>query len=60
MKGAAERITAICSTIMVNGVELPMTDEWKKRIDQAYMKLGSLGERVIGIITLNIKIVIVI
>ncbi|XP_057374553.1 sodium/potassium-transporting ATPase subunit alpha-B-like [Daphnia carinata] len=48
MKGAAERISAICSTILVDGNEIPLDDEWKKRIDEAYLKLGSLGERVIG------------
>lgn len=48
MKGAAEKISAICSTILVNESELPLDDGWKKRIDDAYLKLGSLGERVIG------------
>lgn len=49
MKGAAEKISAICSTIMVNGEELPLDETWKQKIDDAYLKLGSLGERVIGI-----------
>ena len=48
MKGAAERISAICSTILVDGKEIPLDDDWKKRIDDAYLKLGGLGERVIG------------
>ena len=48
MKGAAERISALCSTILVNEREIPMDDEWRKKIDDAYLKLGGLGERVIG------------
>ncbi len=48
MKGAAEKISAICSTILVDGNEIPLDEDWKKRIDEAYLKLGGLGERVIG------------
>lgn len=48
MKGAAEKISALCSTILVDGDEIPLDDDWRKRIDAAYLKLGSLGERVIG------------
>jgi magnesium-transporting ATPase (P-type) len=48
MKGAAERISALCSTILVNGNEIPLDDDWRKKIDEAYLKLGGLGERVIG------------
>lgn len=48
MKGAAEKISALCSTILVNGNEIPLDDDWRKKIDQAYLKLGGLGERVIG------------
>lgn len=48
MKGAAEKISALCATILVDGDEIPLDDDWRKRIDAAYLKLGSLGERVIG------------
>ena len=48
MKGAAERISALCSSILVNEREIPMDDEWRKKIDDANLKLGGLGERVIG------------
>lgn len=48
MKGAAERISALCSTILVDGKEVPLDEGWKKKIDDAYFKLGGLGERVIG------------
>ena len=44
MKGAPERILERCTTIVINGKELPMTDQWK----DAYIELGGLGERVLG------------
>merc|ERR1711990_374783 len=48
MKGAPERIVDRCSTIIVEGKELPMTQEWKNAFEAANMELGSLGERVLG------------
>merc|ERR1711981_1280908 len=48
MKGAPERILERCSTIVVDGKELQMTDEWKDAFNSAYMELGGLGERVLG------------
>merc|ERR1712121_365495 len=48
MKGAPERILDRCSTIVVNGKELPMNQEWKNAFETAYMELGGLGERVLG------------
>merc|ERR1711863_128078 len=48
MKGAPERILARCSTIVINGEEKQMTDEWKEAFNNAYMELGGLGERVLG------------
>merc|ERR1719422_136660 len=48
MKGAPERILDRCSTIIVNGKELPMNQEWKNAFNCAYMELGGLGERVLG------------
>ena len=48
MKGAPERILDRCSTILVNGKEEPLTDEWKDNFNNAYMELGGLGERVLG------------
>jgi len=48
MKGAPERILERCSTILVNGKELPLDDEWKARFESSYMELGGLGERVLG------------
>ena len=48
MKGAPERILERCSTIVVNGKEMPMTAQWKESFETAYMELGGLGERVLG------------
>ena len=48
MKGAPERIMDRCSTIIVNGEEKEVTDEWKEAFNNAYMELGGLGERVLG------------
>lgn len=48
MKGAPERILDRCSTILLDGVEQTMTDEWRDAFNQAYLDLGGLGERVLG------------
>merc|ERR1740131_274517 len=48
MKGAPERILERCSTIVVEGKEYPLNDEWKNAFETAYMELGGLGERVLG------------
>jgi len=48
MKGAPERIVDRCSSIIVDGRELPLTEEWKNAFETAYMELGGLGERVLG------------
>jgi len=48
MKGAPERILDRCSTIVVDGKEMPLNDEWKLAFETAYMELGGLGERVLG------------
>jgi len=48
MKGAPERIIDRSSTILIEGVEQPMTDEWREAFNQAYLQLGGLGERVLG------------
>jgi len=48
MKGAPERILDRCSTIVVDGQEMPLNDQWKKSFETAYMELGGLGERVLG------------
>ena len=48
MKGAPERILDRCSTILINGEDVPLNDEWKEAFNCAYLELGGLGERVLG------------
>ena len=48
MKGAPERIIDRCSTILVNGDECELNQEWRDTFNQAYLELGGLGERVLG------------
>merc|ERR1719187_2110395 len=48
MKGAPERILERCSTISIDGKDLPLTQQWKDNFEAAYMELGGLGERVPG------------
>merc|ERR1711910_14821 len=48
MKGAPERILQRCTSIVIDGTERPMTQEWKDAFESAYMELGGLGERVLG------------
>jgi len=48
MKGAPERIVDRCSTILVNGEERPLDEDWKRAFNTAYLDLGGLGERVLG------------
>jgi len=54
MKGAPERILDRCSTIEVNGVDVPMTAEWRQAFNDAYLELGGLGERVLGFCDLEL------
>ena len=55
MKGAPERILDRCSSIVVNGEELPMSETWTKRFNEAYLNLGSMGERVLGFCELQLS-----
>ena len=48
MKGAPERILERCSTILIDGKEQSLSEEWREQFNNAYMALGSLGERVLG------------
>merc|ERR1712227_497215 len=42
MKGAPERILQRCSTIVIDGTERPLTEDWKNAFETAYMELGGL------------------
>lgn len=49
LKGAPERVFAKCSYIMVeDGHPENITDEWRHEFQEAYEKLASKGERVLG------------
>lgn len=48
MKGAPERIIDRCSSILIEGIAEPVSDEWKEEFNSAYEELGNLGERVLG------------
>lgn len=48
MKGAPERILDRCDKIMNQGAVTEMTQECKDNFNTAYMELGGLGERVLG------------
>nr|P17326.1 RecName: Full=Sodium/potassium-transporting ATPase subunit alpha-A; Short=Na(+)/K(+) ATPase alpha-A subunit; AltName: Full=Sodium pump subunit alpha-A [Artemia franciscana]8K1L_A Chain A, Na+,K+-ATPase alpha2KK [Artemia salina]CAA68811.1 Na,K-ATPase [Artemia franciscana] len=48
MKGAPERILERCSTILIDGTEIPLDNHMKECFNNAYMELGGMGERVLG------------
>ena len=48
MKGAPERILDRCSTILINGEEKPLSEDWREAFNNSYLELGGLGERVLG------------
>ena len=54
MKGAPERILARCGSILIGEEEKEMTDQWKNTVEDAYMKLGAMGERVLGFCDLDL------
>ena len=56
MKGAPERILDRCSTILVEGKEIPMDEEWRENFNNAYLELGGIGERVFGFCDLRLPI----
>jgi sodium/potassium-transporting ATPase subunit alpha len=49
MKGAPERILERSSTIFINNEEKKLNDDLREAFNTAYMELGGLGERVIGL-----------
>jgi len=48
MKGAPERIVFRCKTILVNGEEEQLNDDWLEKFKTANENLGGMGERVLG------------
>ena len=54
MKGAPERIFERCSTILINGKEVPLSEEWTVKFNNACLYFGNLGERVLGFCDLRL------
>ena len=48
LKGAPEKVLEHCNTVLIDGEEIKINDEWKKIFYKNYDDLGVLGERVIG------------
>lgn len=48
MKGAPERILNRCEQILLDGKEIPFTDELRAEINEANSTFGRLGERVLA------------
>ncbi|ODN01960.1 Sodium/potassium-transporting ATPase subunit alpha [Orchesella cincta] len=48
MKGAPEKILGLCSTIFIDGTEKPLDERMKDAFNNAYLELGTMGERVLG------------
>ncbi|KAJ1536876.1 hypothetical protein HK096_006985 [Nowakowskiella sp. JEL0078] len=48
IKGAPERVLRICSTILINGQSVALTDEYKAAFNNAYEEMASKGHRVLA------------
>ncbi|KAG9511132.1 Sodium/potassium-transporting ATPase subunit alpha-1 [Fragariocoptes setiger] len=55
MKGAPERILERCSTMLLDGRQVPIDQHLKDLFNEAYLELGGLGERVIGFCDLELN-----
>lgn len=55
MKGAPERILERCSTMLINGQSVPLSEHLRDQFNEAYLELGGLGERVIGFCDLELS-----
>jgi len=49
MKGAPERILDRCTTIFIRGEELELNEKIREKFNKAYLELGGMGERVLGL-----------
>lgn len=54
MKGAPEVILTCCSTILIKGEELKLDAKLRKDFEETYLKLGGMGERVLGFCDLRL------
>ena len=51
LKGAPERVWAMCSHVLQDGSLLPMTDELRATVENLNLQLGKRGERVLAFAT---------
>uniref|UniRef100_A0A6G1SCH9 Na(+)/K(+)-exchanging ATPase n=1 Tax=Aceria tosichella TaxID=561515 RepID=A0A6G1SCH9_9ACAR len=49
MKGAPEKILEMCGSILINGREEQIDEQWCNLFNSAYVEFGGMGERVIGL-----------
>jgi len=56
MKGAPEIILDKCSTIMIDGEQVELTQERKANFNHAYNEIASNGERVLGFCELELNV----
>jgi sodium/potassium-transporting ATPase subunit alpha len=48
MKGAPERVIKFCTKILIDGQEVPFTEDWKRKYLEANDIFGKGGQRVLG------------
>ena len=49
-----ERLLKRCQTIMLQGREVPLTDEWRVKFSSACQFMGERGERILGFCDLKL------
>jgi sodium/potassium-transporting ATPase subunit alpha len=55
IKGAPERILSRCSHILIDGQEVPFTEERRNEVNDANTEFGSQGERVLAFARLKLS-----
>ena len=55
MKGAPERLFKRCSTVLVDGVDQPINEEWRTKFEHACRDMAERGERVLGFCDLELS-----
>jgi len=56
MTGAPERVFDRCSSIMVAGQEQKLSSSWRQAFHHAFVQLGGMGERLVGVCDLRLPI----
>lgn len=55
MKGAPEKVLELCTTILLNGEQVPLTENLRAMVNNACLRLGEMGERVLGFCELHLN-----